>query len=218
MLCAFTIWAIPPPGDHHKHTNLVLFNTLCTVHNVTFVPRYILLKKNSSLAVQWLGIQCKNYKRPPRPFLMVYRLATFRDLLKTSNQLFLVSSQYSLKISKKNSCRTFAISREHGLVYKNMGFMGQFTKIWDIMGHYGTLFRNIGFMGQVRGLQRGKKTNLDLPEQDTVSGSGISWAICKSAPRPRQITMSETHHSVFHRPDAFLAAQPTASKHWRQNK
>jgi len=30
------------------------------------------------------------------------------------------------------------------------------------------------------------KTNLDLLEQDTVSGSGICWAIFKSAPHPRQ--------------------------------
>jgi len=29
------------------------------------------------------------------------------------------------------------------------------------------------------------KTNLDLLEQKTVSGSSISWAICKSAPHPR---------------------------------
>jgi len=29
--------------------------------------------------------------------------------------------------------------------------------------------------------QKGK-TNLDLLEQETVSGSGISWTICKSAP------------------------------------
>ena len=28
-----------------------------------------------------------------------------------------------------------------------------------------------------------------LLKQDTVSGSGISWAICKSAPRSRQITI-----------------------------
>ena len=28
-----------------------------------------------------------------------------------------------------------------------------------------------------------------LLEQETVSGSGISWAICKSTPRSRQITM-----------------------------
>ena len=38
------------------------------------------------------------------------------------------------------------------------------------------------------------KTNLDLLEQEIVSGSGICWAICK------------------------FAAQPTASKHWRQLK
>jgi len=36
-----------------------------------------------------------------------------------------------------------------------------------------------------------------LLEQETVSGSGISWAICKPAPRSRQITMPAPHHSVF---------------------
>ena len=30
-----------------------------------------------------------------------------------------------------------------------------------------------------------------------MSGSGISWAICKSAPRSRQITMPTSHHPVF---------------------
>ena len=50
-----------------------------------------------------------------------------------------------------------------------------------------------------------------LLEQETLSGSGISWAICKSAPRSR-----ETTTPVFYRPDALPAAQPTASKHWRQ--
>jgi len=52
-----------------------------------------------------------------------------------------------------------------------------------------------------------------LLKQATVSGSGISWAICKSAPRSRQITMPAPHYSVFYRPDVFPAAQPTASKH-----
>jgi len=36
-----------------------------------------------------------------------------------------------------------------------------------------------------------------LLEQETVSGSGTSWAICKSAPRCRQITMPAPHCSVF---------------------
>jgi len=30
-----------------------------------------------------------------------------------------------------------------------------------------------------------------------VSGSGISWAVCKSAPRSGQITTPALHHSVF---------------------
>ena len=46
-----------------------------------------------------------------------------------------------------------------------------------------------------------------LLKQETVSGSGFSWA--------RQITMPAPHHSVFYRPDVLPAAQPTASKHWR---
>jgi len=54
-----------------------------------------------------------------------------------------------------------------------------------------------------------------LLKQETMSGSGISWTVSKSAPRSRQITMPAPHHSVFYRPDALLAAQPTASKYWR---
>ena len=30
-----------------------------------------------------------------------------------------------------------------------------------------------------------------------MSGSGISWAVCKSARRSRQITTPAPHHSVF---------------------
>ena len=52
-----------------------------------------------------------------------------------------------------------------------------------------------------------------LLKQETVSGSGISWAVCKFAPRSRQITTP-----VFYRPDALPAAQPTVSKHRRQSR
>ena len=55
-----------------------------------------------------------------------------------------------------------------------------------------------------------------LLKKETVSGSGISWAVCKSAPRSRQITTSAPHRSVFYRPGALPATQPTSSKHWRQ--
>ena len=53
-----------------------------------------------------------------------------------------------------------------------------------------------------------------LLKQETVSGSGIGWAVCKSAPCCRQITTPASHYSVFYRPDALPAVQPTASKHW----
>ena len=52
-----------------------------------------------------------------------------------------------------------------------------------------------------------------LLKQKTVSGNGISWAIRKSAPCSIQTTTPAPHRSVFHRPDALPAAQPTASKH-----
>ena len=60
--------------------------------------------------------------------------------------------------------------------------------------------------------QKGKPIWI-LLKQETVSGSGICWAICKSAPRSRQITTPAPHHSGFYRPDALAAAQPTVSKH-----
>jgi len=48
--------------------------------------------------------------------------------------------------------------------------------------------------------------------------SGFKWSKRQwvFAPRSRQITMPAPHHSVFYRPDALPAAQPTASEHWRQ--
>ena len=55
-----------------------------------------------------------------------------------------------------------------------------------------------------------------LLKQETLSGNGISWAICKSAPCSRQITTPAPHRSVFYRPDALPATQPTVSKHWRR--
>ena len=52
------------------------------------------------------------------------------------------------------------------------------------------LFWNMSGTTRVSRYQKGKtrkvKTNLDLLEQEIVSGSGICWAICKSSPHPRQ--------------------------------
>ena len=51
------------------------------------------------------------------------------------------------------------------------------------------LFWNLSGATRVSRYQKGEnqegKTNLDLLEQEIVSGSGICWAICKSASHPR---------------------------------
>ena len=60
--------------------------------------------------------------------------------------------------------------------------------------------------------QKGK-TIWILQKQEAVSGSGISWAVCKSAPHSRQITTPAPHHLVFLQAGCPPAAQPTASKH-----
>jgi len=44
----------------------------------------------------------------------------------------------------------------------------------------------------------------------------LGHILFKSSPLSRQITTPAPHHSVFYRPDALPATQPTASKHWRQ--
>jgi len=65
------------------------------------------------------------------------------------------------------------------------------------------------------------KTSLDLNEarDDGVWGcSGIRGNIKQSAPRSRQITTPTPHHSIFYRLNAPPDAQPTGSKHLRQNK
>ena len=58
------------------------------------------------------------------------------------------------------------------------------------------------FNGPFPGLPRWAGTRKVKPiwillKQKTVSGSGISWAICKSASCSRQITMPLPHHSSF---------------------
>jgi len=65
------------------------------------------------------------------------------------------------------------------------------TVVWHTHTHTIVLllFWNLSGTTQVSRHQKGKnqegKTNLNLLEQDIVSGSGICWAICKSAPHPR---------------------------------
>ena len=112
-----------------------------------------------------------------------------------------------------------------------------FSLLWQLctVGHWiflygrckqlsvGELHTHTCLMALCPGLPRWAGTRKVKPiwillKQETVSGSGISWTICKSAPRSR--VQTDNHISTpplkfFYRPDALPAAQPTASKHWR---
>ena len=65
-----------------------------------------------------------------------------------------------------------------------------------------TLFNSPLFRTTRVSRYRKGKTVWILLKQETVSGSGIIWTICKSAPSSRLITMPAPRHSVFYRPDA----------------
>ena len=60
--------------------------------------------------------------------------------------------------------------------------------------------------------QKGK-TNLDFTGARDSEWQWHQLGHMQVCPHSRQITTPVPHHSVFYRPDALAAAQPTASKH-----
>jgi len=75
-----------------------------------------------------------------------------------------------------NSSIYFPLERKHTDIQLHMPLITLPTYTHS----HTTVFGPLGFCPVSRH-QKGK-TNLDLLEQEIVSGSGISWAICKSAP------------------------------------
>jgi len=63
---------------------------------------------------------------------------------------------------------------------------------------------NVSGTTQVSQYQKGK-TNLDLLWARNSERQWHQLATCKSAPRPKQITMPAYHHPVFYRPNALPA-------------
>jgi len=74
------------------------------------------------------------------------------------------------------------------------------------------------FLIDYSGMVTGKVKPIWIYCSKRVSGSGIIWAICKSAPWPRHITTPASHHSVFYRRMPFLPSsqqrQSTEGKSW----
>ena len=54
-----------------------------------------------------------------------------------------------------------------------------------------------------------------LAKQETVNGSGISWVICKSAPRFRQITTPASHHPPCYTKRVKVSGYLTMPYRWR---
>ena len=75
--------------------------------------------------------------------------------------------------------------------------MKLYLKLKNVITHTHTHPFNGPFSGTTRvsRYQKGKPIWI-LLKQETVSGSGISWAVCKSA-RSRPTTTPAHHHSVF---------------------
>jgi len=72
-----------------------------------------------------------------------------------------------------------------------------------------TGYNNTHLMALCPGLPGSASTRKVKPiwiilKQQTLVGSGISWTICKSAPRPRQIPVPAPHHSIFTGQRPFL--------------
>ena len=99
-------------------------------------------------------------------------------------------------ISTKNNCMKLFFSLLHG-----------FHAFWKVLELFFRIFKDLEhthtrLMALCPGLPGWSGTRKEKPiwillSQETVSGSGISWSICKSAPRSRQITIPAPHHSVF---------------------
>ena len=84
------------------------------------------------------------------------------------------------------------ITSSFALTFFHLSYTPIYIHTHPFNGHFSRTTR-------VSRYQKGKPIWI-LLKQQTASGSGISWAICKSAPRSRQITMpapTTGHHSFF---------------------
>ena len=134
-------------------------------------------------------------------FSLICRQLTWPDLLK----------QYQVRLLMLDARNSFIF---RFTIWNNRRLQNEYTK-QSVMGTTTHTHTHSRLTALCPGLPSTKKAKpiWILLKQETVSGSGISWAICKSAPRSRQITTPAPHHSDFYRPDALPAAQPTMSKH-----
>jgi len=89
------------------------------------------------------------------------------------------------------------------LVPAHPGFPGQIPQSRKTVVCVSNYYTNVSTTKHYNGTTT--TTTVSRPPWLSVSGSGINWAICKSASRPRQATTPASHHSVFYRPNSLKA-------------
>jgi len=108
-----------------------------------------------------------------------------------------------------------------------------FSLLWQLctVGHWiflygrckqlsvGELHTHTRLMALCPGLPRWAGTRKVKPiwillKQETVSGSGISWTICKSAPHSREITMPAPYHSIGELNNAYFSRHLFSNNIW----
>jgi len=229
------------PTDWHRNTNML--HTLVYCRNTNFVSagttmplldHATILKASTSPAVRrdfaqvpenLAAISGQNWITVTNCSLILRSLGTNDSNVSRRNYSLKWTSWFHYQLTSFWQTKRHSISidrpipRYATLLMKTISNWLQVCRYWGVQRYNHTHPFNgpLSRTTRVSRYQKGKPIWI-LLKQETVSGSGISCAACKSAPRSRQTTMPAPHHSVFYRPDALPVAQPTASKHWRQCK
>ena len=166
----------------HSRTHKLLKNRRW----VTRKMRYITLTQVPDFHLQRYGSH-PTANRMAQLELAGSLLANAIETWKVSRAYFLASSQI---VSGASSCSM--VSRLLSRIEQS------FLMLKSVINTHTHPFNGpfSGTSTQVSWYQKGKPIRI-LLKQETVSGSGISWAICKSAPRSRQITTPAPHHSAW---------------------
>ena len=95
------------------------------------------------------------------------------------------------------------------------GLLGALQQVFDLYLFFTHLMTIFSGLAGWAGTRKVKPIRI-LLKQETKSGSGISWTICKSAPRSRQITTPACHHTVFLQARCSSCCPTNSVKQWRQ--
>ena len=184
-------WTICKQSAHRSR-----YITTSTPHHSIFTGRMLFPMPNKQCPKHWRQTEGTTWKT-------VFKLVV-------SNPTILWALQPSYCLSKTNPCNQSTTENSAvEMMRKNNGKVGKPRTEWKSskiaqLNNAGVESRGVNTHAHLTalcpGLPRWTCTRKVKPiwillKQETVSGTGINWAVCKSAPRSRQITMPAPHHS-----------------------